>query len=174
MKKLLLFFAIAFMSINAMAQYAQNDTPLQEKPINIIGSRVFMDGKRLDKQAAANCFSSLNGIDRSVDYLKYRKYYKTGLGLTFGGLSLAAAGYVTTAVALVVALPKAFAKENTIAEDIAIYTGVGSMIVGGASFLAGVPLACVYRVRLNRLEKAYNGSLQLQASSNGLGLAFCF
>lgn len=174
MKKLTFLFGILFVSMSAFAQYSPTETVSQNVPIDIRGSRVFLNSEKLDKMSAANCFSSLNGIDKSAEYLKYRAGYKTGLGLTFGGLSLAAVGFVATTSSFIVALPKAFGKKDTRLEDAIIYTGVGSMFAGAACFLAGVPLACVYKVRLNRLEKEYNASLQLQASSNGLGLAFSF
>lgn len=163
---------LVFMGINAMAQ---NDSPMAaSEPIDIRGSRVFVEDSKLDKYSAAACFSSLGGVDRSRDYLKYRAGYKTGLGLTIGGASLALVGSVTTFAGFIVGLSKGLAKQNTLGADIALGFGLGSVFAGSACFIAGIPTLCVYKTRLNRLEKEYNTSLKLQTSSNGLGLALCF
>lgn len=173
MKRIWILFIIVFVGMNAAAQSSVVETSVNTA-INIKGSRVFVQKQKLDKQSAADCFSSLNGVDRSRDYLKYRAGYKTGLGLTIGGLSLAAVGYLSTAVGLVVALPHAFAGEKSPGADFAIYAGVASMFAGGACFLAGIPTICVYKTRLNRLEKEYNTSLQIGTSGNGISMALCF
>ena len=42
------------------------------------------------------------------------------------------------------------------------------------NFLAGIPTLCVYKTRLNRLEKKHNTSLSIGASGNGLSMAISF
>lgn len=174
MKRHIILLLIAFLGIGAMAQNVQQEPAVAGKPIKMLGSMVYMDGKKLNKDNAAACFSSLDGVDRSADYLKYRAGYKAGLGLTIGGVSLAAVGFGSTLVGVLVALPHAFAGEEHLGSEIAIYTGFGAMAVGGACFVAGVPMICVYKTRLNRLKKAYNLSLQVGTTSNGLSMAICF
>lgn len=68
MKRILLFICIALIGLNAMGQYTPVDT-VNQKPIDIRGSRVFVENMRLEKSAAAVQFSSLGGVDRSMDYL---------------------------------------------------------------------------------------------------------
>lgn len=174
MKRLLLIFCVAFISVNAMAQYSATEPDFDNKPVDIRGSRVYVDKKKLDKRTAANCFSSLNGIDRSKDYLKYRAGYKTGLGLTFGGLGLAAVGFMATSVSTVVGVAKALTCQDMTGANAAIYLGVGSFFLGSACFVAGIPVACVYKTRLNRLEKEHNASLQVNAIPGGMSLAISF
>ena len=174
MKRHIILLLIAFLGIGAMAQNVQQEPAVAGKPIKMLGSMVYMDGKKLNKDNAAACFSSLDGVDRSADYLKYRAGYKAGLGLTIGGVSLAAVGFGSTLVGVLVALPHAFTGEEHQGSEIAIYTGFGALAVGGACFVAGVPMICVYKTRLNRLKKAYNLSLQVGTTSNGLSMAICF
>ncbi len=174
MKRHIILLFIAFLGIGAMAQNLQPEPAVAGKPIKMLGSMVYMDGKKLNKDNAAACFGSLDGVDRSVDYLRYRAGYKAGLGLTIGGVSLAAVGFGSTLVGVLVALPHAFAGEEHLGSEIAIYTGFGAMAVGGACFVAGVPMICVYKTRLNRLKKSYNLSLQVGTTSNGLSMAISF
>ena len=93
MKRHIILLLIAFVGMGAMAQNVAQESVADSKPIKMLGSMVYMDGKKLDKEKAAACFSSLDGVDRSADYLKYRAGYKTGLGLTIGGASLAVVGF---------------------------------------------------------------------------------
>ena len=159
-------FAVIFMTIAyaASAQYAVSPTT-----IDIKGSRVFIEGERLSLDSATACFSSMDGTDRSADYLAYRKGYKAGLGMTVGGAVCATVGGVaflgSFVAALAHGLSASFAGEEVpVWVDAALYSSAALTLGGGAVFLAGVPTLCVYKNRLNKLEKAYNG----------LGLTFTF
>ena len=174
MKRHILFLFIVLMSVGAMAQSASDNALLEKKPIEIRGSRVYVGREKLDKSSAAAYFSSVNGVDRSRDYLKYRAGYKTGLGLTIGGASLAVVGLGSAFAGFVNALVDGFAGRNTLGSEIAMYLGAGSAVVGTACFIAGIPTICVYKKRLNRLERQYNTSLQIGTSSSGLSMAICF
>lgn len=174
MKRYIFLLLVVFASVNAMAQVMEQEALADGTPIKMLGSMVYKNNRKLDKKSAAECFSMLNGVDRSEDYLKYRAGYKTGLGLTIGGASLALAGFGASLVGVLVALPYAFAGEEHQGADIAIYSGVGAMIAGGACFVAGIPTLCVYKTRLNRLKKEYNLQLQVGASQNGLSMSLCF
>ena len=48
--------------------------------------------------------------------------------------------------------------------DVALVSSSVAVLGGSAAFMAGVPTLCVYKSRLNKLEKAYNG----------VGIAFMF
>ena len=161
MKRHIFLLLFALIGMSAMAQYSSS-AELVDKPLDIRGSRVFVDGVKLDKYSAAACFSSVDGVDRSADYLKYRAGYKTGLGLTVGGAGLAVVGLYTT-VAGIAELSDAW-----------FYAGAASSVIGTFCFIAGIPTICVYKTRLNRLEKKYNTSLQIGTSSNGLSMAISF
>ena len=174
MKGHIILLLIVFMGIGAMAQNAAQEPVTNGKPIKMLGSMVYVDGKKLDKENAVACFASLDGVDRSADYLKYRAGYKTGLGLTIGGASLAVVGFGSAFYGFVTALAKGLAGEDALGSEIVLYSGVTAMAVGGACFVAGIPTICVYKTRLNRLKKAYNLSLQVGASSNGLSMAIRF
>ena len=160
MKRRILLLLFALMGISAMAQGGSTGL-IGKKPIDIYGSKVYIDNYELDKYDAAACFSSLNGVDRSQDYLRYRKGYKTGLGLTIGGASLA--GFIAS-----------YGNMSAEAADAVIVTGYFSAIAGTLCFLAGIPTVCVYKARLNRLEEKYNTSLRLGASPGGLSMAISF
>ena len=161
MKWHIILLFLAFMGINAFAQDFNIDA-IGKKQIDIYGSKVYIEDYELDKHNAAACFSSINGIDMSQDYLKYRKGYKVGAGLLAGGASLMVFGLGTSIVG--------------IAELSDAIWGIGaaSVVTGTLCFLSGIPTICVYKARLNRLEKRYNTSLQIGTSSNGLSMAISF
>ena len=161
MKRHILLLFLVFIGINTMAQDFSSDA-IGEKTIDIRGSKVYVDGEELDKYSAAACFSSLNGVDRSSDYLRYRNGYKKGIGLIVGGASLSVVGFGATIGALAEL------------SDALLYIGVASVVTGTLSFLAGIPTACVYKTRLNRLEKKHNASLSIGASPGGMSMAISF
>ena len=169
MKRHILLLLFALMGISAMAQGGSTGL-IGKKPIDIYGSKVYIDNYELDKYDAATCFSSLNGVDRSQDYLRYRKGYKTGLGLTIGGASLAVVGFGTSLAGFIAS----YGNMSAEAADAVIVTGYFSAIAGTLCFLAGIPTVCVYKARLNRLEEKYNTSLRLGASPGGLSMAISF
>jgi hypothetical protein len=173
MKHYILLLLVVVFSLNVAAQSTVADS-VAYNPIDIRGSRVFMNDLELDKNSAASCFSSVNGLDRSQDYLKYRAGYKTGLGLTVGGASLAVFGLGSTLFGFIYGLSDAFTNSSDALADAAIYLGMSSMVVGSLCFVAGIPTLCVYKTRLNRLEKGYNTSLSIGASPTGLSLSINF
>lgn len=154
-----------------MAQYS--NPGVENEPIDIRGSRVFVDGFKLDKYNAAACFSSIDGVDRSAEYLKYRAGYKTGLGLTIGGAALMPVGYGMFLGGFIWAW-NAETTAGCIAGEAVMLLGAGSIVAGGLCVLAGIPTLCVYSTRLNRLEKKYNTSLSVGSSPGGLSMAISF
>ena len=163
----------AFIGFNAMAQEFQTED-IDRKPIDIRGSKVYMDGCKLDKHNAAACFSSIDGVDRSQDYLKYRRGYKTGVGLTVGGASLAVVGFGTALAGFVTAYEKDLEGKDYSTADTVTSIGILSVVTGSICFLAGIPTICIYKAKLNRLEKKYNTSLSLGASPGGLSMTISF
>ena len=168
MKRLLQILSLILVGYAASAQ--------THTPVEIKGSRVFMEGKRLTKSEAVSLFSDFHGADRSSEYLRYRSAYKTGLGLTVGGSVLTLGGGFTfvTGVAVVVAggitLPlfagvdviagtdtsseyssEIFGKANTI-----LNVGLFATLGGVAMLASGIPTMCVYNSRLNHMEEDYN------------------
>ena len=172
MKRHIFLLLFALIGMSAMAQYS-GSAELVDKPLDIRGSRVFVDGVKLDKYSAAACFSSVDGVDRSADYLKYRAGYKTGLGLTIGGAALIPVGcgmlYGGVFWAYV-----ALSDAGSYAGMSVMFLGAGAVVAGTACFLAGIPTLCVYKTRLNRLEKKHNTSLSIGASGNGFSMAISF
>ena len=172
MKRHILLLLFALIGMSAMAQYS--NTGVQEKKtVDIKGSRVFVDGVKLDKYSAAACFSSVDGVDMSDDYLKYRAGYKTGLGSTIGGAAMMPVGLAMIVGGFVGAWT-ADTTVGTVVGEAAMLLGTGSIVAGAACFLAGIPTICVYKTRLNRLEKKHNTSLSVGTSSNGLSMAISF
>ena len=172
MKRHIFLLLFALIGMNVMAQYS-NTEDFEIKPVDIKGSRVFVDGVKLDKYSAAACFSSLDGVDKSEDYLRYRAGYKTGLGLTIGGAAMIPVGYFMFVGGFVGAWTADTDAGLYVGEAIMLL-GAGSVVAGAACFIAGIPTLCVYKTRLNRLEKKYNTSLQIGTSPGGLSLAISF
>ena len=130
------------------------------------------DGKENINEKVQNfLFSDVAGIDRSADYLKYRHWYKAGLGMTIGGASLMALGgltYVGTAVyAIIAGVPLALTGNDMPAGvDIAAWTSVISLI---------------YENKLDDMADEYNSSRPVPSATisfgtqrNGIGLALNF
>ena len=174
MKRHILLLFIAFIGINAMAQNYSSSPAVHRQTIDICGSRVYEGYTKLDKNDAAACFSSINGVDRSSDYLKYRAGYERGLGLTFGGASLAVVGFGAALGGFVTALEQSLAGEDYVVAETVCLAGVFSCVAGSICFAAGIPTICVYKVKLNRLEKGYNRSLEFATSGKGLSMALKF
>lgn len=136
--------------------------------VDIKGSRVFQSGEKLSKEEAVLLMSDINGMDMSDDYLKYRKGYKAGLGMTIGGASLALVGAAGTVTSVLLALPYAFAGKESTMLDVALGTSMVCAVGGIAVMIAGIPTLCVYKKRLNGLET------EISAHPGGIGLTLRF
>lgn len=167
-----------FFAVSSYAQYAE--------PIASRGSRIIYEGQKLTKEQAATLFSNVSGEDYGEKYLQYRKGYKTGLGLSIGGASLAVVGstvFLGGAVsALIMGIPLALAGETEMPSgvDVAIATGAVSAISGAAIMLAGIPTAVVYQKRIKKMASEYNASnvqkpiVTIGPARSGVGLALNF
>lgn len=155
---------IIFLIVSCLMAYAAS----AQTVVDIKGSRVFQSGEKLSKEEAVLLMSDVNGMDMSGDYLKYRKGYKAGLGMTIGGASLALVGAAGTFTSVVLALPYAFAGKESTMLDIALGTSLVCTVGGVAVMIAGIPTLCVYKKRLNGLET------EISAHPGGIGLTLRF
>lgn len=155
---------IVFLIVSCLMAYAAS----AQTVVDIKGSRVFQSGEKLSKEEAVLLMSDINGMDMSDDYLKYRKGYKAGLGMTIGGASLALAGAAGTVTSVLLALPYAFAGKESTMLDVALGTSMVCAVGGIAVMIAGIPTLCVYKKRLNGLET------EISAHPGGIGLTLRF
>lgn len=155
---------IVFLIVSCLMAYAAS----AQTVVDIKGSRVFQGGEKLSKEEAVLLMSDINGMDMSDDYLKYRKGYKAGLGMTIGGASLALVGAAGTVTSVLLALPYAFAGKESTMLDVALGTSMVCAVGGIAVMIAGIPTLCVYKKRLNGLET------EISAHPGGIGLTLRF
>lgn len=182
MKRILLSLFAALLSFAASAQFAT----VPHGGIEARGSRIFCDGEKLSKEKAAALFSDFGGADRSDEYLRYRKGYKTGVGLSVGGASLVVLGgsaFCVSSVLAVIAVPLIGASGQEVPKEleVALSASLGSAALGAVMMLAGIPTASVYQHRIKKMSKDYNALGQKQEpvvsfrpASSGLGVAMVF
>lgn len=175
MKRIILIALLSLAAFSASAQYAA-----VPEHIKVGGSSIYSGNEKLTVDQALMCFSDLNGVDRSADYLKYRKGYRTGLGLTIAGGSLFVGGTVVcssaTLVALVIGIPMGMGGNGSVLQvtNGLVQASTVCMIAGGGMVAAGVPVLCVNRRRINHLAYDYNQQMTVGPTANGLGLALNF
>lgn len=165
-------------AVSASAQYADNGSMTAK------GSRIFLDGEKLSPEKAAAMFSTLSA-DKGEDYLRYRKGYKTGVGLSVGGASLLVVGsaaFCVSSVLTLVSVPIIGATGNEVPKEFeaAIYGSLGSAALGAVVMIAGIPTAAVYQHRIKKLAGEYNSAGQAKPAltfgptTSGLGIAMTF
>ena len=196
MRKLLSVLLFVIISVTASAQYANSDYV-----VGLKGSKVFVDGERISNDQVVACFKDVQGQDLSSQWQKSRNGYKTGLGLTVAGSSLAAGGSLAlccglivgsgTAITLpVLGMPGLVTGDLSAAEDYAdqgFSTADKLITVGGACALAGivmtaagVPTMCIYKNKMKGMLREASPSLAAQVTlsagptANGVGLALRF
>lgn len=182
MKRLILILTALTFSFAAFAQYAD----LPDGELKNRGAKILCEGEKLSLDEAMAVFSDINGMDRSDEYLGYRRGYRTGSGLMIGGASAIVVGSVTffgsVIAALVVGLPLSIAGEEIpVGIDIAMYSGITVGSLGAASMIAGIPTLCVYKKRLKNLTAEYNSkpshsevALRFGAAPSGTGFTLNF
>lgn len=182
MKRILLSLFAALISLAASAQFATS--PHGE--IKVRGSRIFCDGEKLSKEKAAALFSDFGGVDRGDEYLRYRKGYKTGVGLSVGGASLVVLGgsaFCVSSVLAVVTVPLIAGSGQEVPKEleVALSASLGSAALGAAIMLAGIPTAAVYQHRIKKMVKSYNELdakpepvVTFRPASSGIGVAMTF
>lgn len=172
MKRIILILFALTLSFAASAQYAD----LTAGELKNRGAKILYEGEKLTLDETIAVFSDFNGIDRSGDYLAYRKGYRTGAGLMIGGASAVVVGSVTffgsLIAALLVGLPLSIAGEEVpVSIDIAMYSGLAVGSLGAASMVAGIPTLCVYKKRLKNLTAEYNSKPSHSEVALGFGAA---
>lgn len=186
MKRLFLLSVTLLVALSASAQYVVADysSPVYMKAK---GGRIFLDGEKLTRAEAAACFSGMDGVDRSTDYLRYRRVYNTGVGLTsagavttVAGTSIAVAGGL---VALIVAPFAAIGGATELPREVSQVPKLGGyMTLGGLAMLAsGIPLISVYKKRIRTLAEEYNSiaanprvTMSFGGQPSGIGFAIHF
>ena len=171
MKRLLIVLSLIIASVTAAnAQYAYH------KEVSSVGSKIFVDGERLTTSEAADMFSQFGGEQMGEEYLKNRKGFKTGLGLSIAGPPTAALGYFAWFVGALMMLDSDLSPVSYIV----CYTGATMLVSGTAMTLAGIPTACVYRHRIKKATSEYNAGLNskpivtFSPASSGIGIAMNF
>ena len=168
MQRFILFIGLIVASTAVSnAQYAY------PSEITSRGSKILVDGEKLDPQQAAALFSDLGGAQMGDDYLLNRKGYRTGVALSVTGASAMVLGTVTFYTGLIVglayALPGSIAGEEIPSwPDAVIYTGAGLAISGAAALIAGIPTASVYRHRIKKAVASFS------PARSGIGIAMNF
>lgn len=191
MKRLLSVCVGMIMCLPIFAQYAL-DTTYMSDPLLLKskGCRIYAGAERLDKNEAAAYFSHLNGMDRGADYLRYRRVYNAGIGLTVAGSVITAAGFGLTMVgglAAFVTMPfVAIGGGTDMPDELLVFPRIGTYaMISGVAFLgAGVPLICVYKKRIRTLVSDYNSmasaspastvELSFGSQPSGIGFALRF
>lgn len=195
MKRLLFLLICGFITIAASAQYAVKDVPVLK------GSRVFVDGDKIPNEAVVAYLASAYDDSVADAWTGNRNAYKTGLGLTIAGSSLAWCGSLTFTAGIIagagtlITVP-ILGMVGTVSGDMkpaGDYLGSGMsaaelmISIGGCSALAGlamlasgIPVLCVYKKRLKTMFQEYGPglasdiNLSFGPTCNGVGLALTF
>lgn len=193
MKRVLSFCIGIVVSMSAFAQYMQDTTALSD-PVSLRskGCRIYAGAERLNKREAAAYFADMNGTDKSADYLRYRRAYHAGVGLTVTGSVVVGTGLGLTVVGGIVALVTlpfaALGGESTMPDELFVVPKIGAYttLAGVVFWAAGIPTLCVYKKRIRTLVSDYNAQSSMQQSSpskvelsfggqpSGLGFALKF
>lgn len=194
-----LFLILTFLSL-AFASHAQLVVP-HVPEVTLRGSRVFVDDVKLKKDFVLSCISDEYGKEAADAWVKNRKGYKAGLGLTISGSYLMISsgialtcGLIYTAGTLVTVPVIGFAGvmsgdmdsvENHYSEEFykggfMISAGMICGVAGLAMLVAGIPTICVYQSRLENqfydmgTSFSRRASLTFGGQKNGLGFALNF
>lgn len=189
MKKLFSFCIGILFPMAAFAQYAPSASSLSDHELlRVRGTKIYAGPRYLHPEEAAGYFTDIYGADRSEDYIRYRRAYNAGIGLTVAGTVIAGTGvYITAAgsVVFVLTMPLV-ALSGEFPEELETLPRVGGYtILAGAAFLAaGIPTLCVYKKRIRGIVADYNSQVTGRSSSgvelsfggqsSGLGLALKF
>lgn len=189
MKKMFTLCIGILISMAAFAQYSPNATTFSDHELlRIRGSKIYAGPRYLHQEEAAGYFTDIYGVDRSEDYIRYRRAYNAGLGLTVTGSVIAGAGFGITAAGGIVILFTAplAALAGEFPEELKTMPKIGActMLAGAAFLAAGIPTLCVYKKRMRGLVADYNSQatgrsgsgveLSFGGQSSGVGLALKF
>ena len=183
MKRIILFsLLLLFAATGTLAQEVQLPYP-STTALSYEKNKIYYEGERISKR---DCQAFLRLNAQEGIYRQYRsglRMYNAGWGLLGTGLTLDA-----FAIGLTVGLYASFEQDPerpTMGPGLAII--LISVPVGAAGLacnIAGIPLVCVGKKRMQQSFDAYNISLpepqtaknywSIQPASNGIGLAYHF
>lgn len=180
MKRVILILGLLLAS--AAVSNAQYAYPSE---ITSRGSKILVDGEKLDPQQAATLFSDFGGVQMGENYLTNRKGYRTGVALSVAGASSVVVGTVTFYTGLIFGLSYSLSGSFSGEEipswpDAVIYTGAGLAVSGAAALLAGISTASVYRHRIKKAVAEYNSAaaskpvVSFSPARSGIGIAMNF
>ena len=171
MKRLILILGLMVASVvAAQAQYAY------PSEITSRGSKIIADGEVLTAQHAADLFSEFGGEQMGEDYLKNRKGFRVGLGLSIAGPPVFAVGGCAYVVGALMTIDPQHAPQSYII----CYTGATLAVSGLLMTVAGIPTACVCRHRIKNAASDYNDAVKskpvvtFSPARSGIGLAMTF
>lgn len=180
MKRIILVFVLLFASLAVShAQYAY------PPEVTSRGGKILVEGEKLSPAKAALLFDNVCGVGIGDDYLKYRKGYRTGVGLSVGGAATFVVGlpasYIATAFAIAYGFSTIGGGEVPKGVDIAVYGTYGITLAGAAMMIAGIPTASVYRHRIKKVTAEYNSTVTsskpvvtFSPARSGFGIAMNF
>ena len=160
MKRLLMLLTFLSFAYAASAQYI-DDALIVKK------GRIYQGGVLLTEQQALTCFSDLNGVDKSEDYLKYTHAYKVGKGMQTGGAIAASLSVVTGGIC--------FMTIFHVRDDVKFKLGQGGMMASGLILWGGVITSACGTAKKRRANRSLSElTINIQSTDNGLGLALAF
>lgn len=176
MRKVIVMFALLFLSVGAWAQYAGSGT------IRRVGSHIEMDGERLSPEEQTALLADIDGQDYNAMWQQARKGRNTGLGLVIGGGVAVLGGGVSLLIGATASVIGAAvggtvgslggqenarhgAEEGARAGKPLITAGLITAGLGIVSTGVGIPLIVKSNKKLSGIVDTYN---------NGIGLALRF
>lgn len=160
MKRLLMLLTFLSFAYAASAQYI-DDALIVKK------GRIYQGGVLLTEKQALTCFSDLNGVDKSVDYLKFTHDYKVGKGMQTGGAIAASLSVVTGGICLMTMF--------NVKDDLKFKLVQGGMITSGLILWGGVITSACGTAKKRRANRSLSElTINIQSTDNGLGLALAF
>ena len=188
MKKHLIFFLAALLLLPGSGALAQTIPSWEPGQLVRKGTRIAIDSVKLDKAGTLLLLEQAGGPQLATDWEKAVSLRHWGIGLTAGGFTLAAAGYlycVTMAVGGAVASTVvAVGGEEAVKgvwDDMSPQLTAGVVVagIGLAAGLTGTGLLIAGNSRLRRTVKTLNepaapAALTLGPTPSGIGLALRF
>lgn len=135
----LIVFILLFVSGNqkANAQYYLTDDGVEIPYLFLKGTHVYDEHRAISDMQLGLLLKNVEGIDYSVRFMKARKAYKAGVGLTVTGGIIGVAGG---------------AYRYFTGDQIGTYVALGGL----ALTIIGVPTFCVNRSRMHTFINRYN------------------
>lgn len=197
MKRLILTVLLCLSALTASAQYIYE----QGHVIMLKGSGVFVDGEKMEADDVVACLTECYGEDVARAWVKDKRAYKAGLGLTIAGSSLEFLGGITfvsgilTGAVTTMFVPilgtgaiisgdtggvKDFTSEGYGIAETLITVGGCCALAGLAMIASGVPTMCVYKKKMKGVLTDYSSAfvndvnVSFGPTAGGVGLTLNF